>query len=102
MLQYISDITGSPFFYFGAGILLIVLFFGYLASEDDKAKRNAGTFFIVGLSGFCLLSLFVNGMHYGIDIKGGVELTLEVQPKTNDSGNLVPPQNRIWSWYAIF
>jgi len=91
MLQFITNITGSPFFYFGAGILLIVLFFWYLASENDKAKRNAGTFFIIGLSGFCLLSLFVNGMHYGIDIKGGVELTLEVQPKTNDSGNLVPP-----------
>lgn len=91
MLQFITDITGSPFFYFGTGILLIVLFFWYLASENDKAKRNAGTFFIVGLSGFALLSLFVNGMHYGIDIKGGVELTLEVQPKTDDSGNLVPP-----------
>lgn len=91
MLQFITSITGSPFFYFGAGILLIVLFFWYLASENDKLKRNAGTFFIVGLSGFCLLSLFVNGMHYGIDIKGGVELTLEVQPKTDDSGNLVPP-----------
>ena len=73
------------------GILLIVLFFWYLAAELDKAKRNAGTFFIVGLSGFCLLSLFVNGMQYGIDIKGGTELTLEVQPKLNDHGNLVPP-----------
>lgn len=94
MLQFITSITGSPFFYFGAGILLIVLFFWYLASENDKLKRNAGTFFIVGLSGFCLLSLFVNGMHYGIDIKGGVELTLEVQPKTDDSGNLVPPSEQ--------
>lgn len=94
MLQFITSITGSPFFYFGAGILLIVLFFWYLASENDKMKRNAGTFFIVGLSGFCLLSLFVNGMHYGIDIKGGVELTLEVQPKTDDSGNLVPPSEQ--------
>lgn len=73
------------------GILLIVLFFWYLSAELDKAKRCAGTFFIVGLAGFCLLSLFVNGMHYGIDIKGGTELTLEVQPKMNDHGNLVPP-----------
>ncbi len=73
------------------GILLIVLFFWYLSAELDKAKRNAGSFFIVGLSGFCLLSLFVNGMQYGIDIKGGTELTLEVQPKLNDHGNLVPP-----------
>lgn len=91
MPQFLIDITASPFFYFCMGILLIVLFFWYLSAELDKAKRNAGTFFIVGLSGFCLLSLFVNGMQYGIDIKGGTELTLEVQPKLNDHGNLVPP-----------
>ena len=91
MPQFVTAITGSPFFYFATGILLLVLFFWYLASENDKAKRNAGTFFIVGLSAFSLLSLFVNGMQYGIDIKGGVELTLEVQPKMDDNGNTVPP-----------
>ena len=73
------------------GILLLVLFFWYLASENDKAKRNAGTFFIIGLSAFSLLSLFVHCMQYGIDIKGGVELTLEVQPKLSDDGTPVPP-----------
>ena len=62
MPQFVTAITGSPFFYFATGILLLVLFFWYLASENDKAKRNAGTFFIVGLSAFSLLSLFVNGM----------------------------------------
>ncbi len=91
MPQFLVDITGSPFFYFCVGILLIVLFFWYLSSENDRLKRNAGTFFIVGLAGFALLSLFVNGMHYGIDIRGGVELTLEVQPKMDDRGNIVPP-----------
>ena len=91
MPQFLSDITGSPFFYFATGILLLVLFFWYLAAEEDKTKRNAGTFFIVGLAGFSLLSLFANGMQYGIDIKGGVELTLEVQPKMDDNGNTVPP-----------
>jgi hypothetical protein len=73
------------------GILLLVLFFWYLAAEHDKTKRNAGTFFIIGMAAFSLFSLFVNGMHYGIDIDGGVELTLEVQPKMDDNGNTVPP-----------
>ncbi|MBR5894715.1 MAG: protein translocase subunit SecD [Akkermansia sp.] len=91
MPQFLTSITGSPLFYFATGILLLVLFFWYLAAENDKTKRNAGTFFIVGLAGFSLLSLFVNGMQYGIDIKGGVELTLEVQPKMDDHGNTVPP-----------
>lgn len=91
MFQFLQNIIHSPAFYFCTGILLIVLFFWYLAAEQDKVKRNAGTFFIVGLSAFSLLSLFLNGMHYGIDIRGGVELTLEVQPKMDDHGSMVPP-----------
>ena len=91
MLQYLHNLVHSPFFYFFTGILLVVLFFWYLASENDKVKRNAGSCFIIGLTAFSLLSLFLNGMHYGIDISGGAELTLEVQPKMGDNGQLVPP-----------
>ena len=92
MLEFLTTITGSPFFYFGAGILLIVLFFWYLSSDIDSTKRRAGAFFIVGLAAFCLLSLFVNGMRYGIDIKGGEELTLTVQPKIDEKTNeAIPP-----------
>ncbi len=91
MFQSLQSIIHTPAFYFIVGILLIVLFFWYLAAEEDKVKRNAGTFFIIGLCSFSLLSLFLNGMHYGIDIRGGVELTLEVQPKLNDHGEITPP-----------
>lgn len=91
MLQTLHHFINTPGFYFTTGILLIVLFFWYLSSENDKVKRNAGTMFIVGLSAFSLLSLFLNGMHYGIDISGGAELTLEVQPKLGDNGQMVPP-----------
>ncbi|MBR5888962.1 MAG: hypothetical protein IKY92_02840, partial [Akkermansia sp.] len=91
MFQFLQSIIHTPAFYFIVGILLIVLFFWYLAAEEDKVKRNAGTFFIIGLCSFSLLSLFLNGMHYGIDIRGGVELTLEVQPKLNDQGEMTPP-----------
>lgn len=91
MLQFLHNMIHTPAFYFTTGILLIVLFFWYLASENDKVKRNAGTCFIIGLTAFSLLSLVLNGMHYGIDISGGAELTLEVQPKMGDNGQLVPP-----------
>ena len=91
MLETLHNLIHTPAFYFCTGILLIALFFWYLAAENDKVKRNAGTFFIVGLTAFSLISLFLNGMHYGIDIKGGVELTLEVQPKMGDFGEMVPP-----------
>lgn len=86
MSQLLHSIIQSPFFYFGAGILLIVLFFWYLSTEMDGTKRKAGAFFIIGLTSFCLLSLFVNGMRYGIDIKGGEEITLRVQPKLDANG----------------
>lgn len=91
MLQTLQNLINTPAFYFITGALLIVLFFWYLASENDKMKRNAGTLFIVGLAAFSLLSLFLNGMHYGIDISGGAELTLEVQPKLDDHGTVTPP-----------
>ena len=92
MPQFLIDLTQSPFFYFVTGLLLVVLFFWYMAAESDKVKRNAGTCFILGLSFFSIMSLFVNGMHYGIDIRGGVELTLEVQPKLDENtGQLTPP-----------
>ncbi len=92
MLKYLNEMTQSPVFYFVTGILLLVLFFWYMASENDKMKRNAGTFFIIGLACFSIMSLLVNGMHYGIDIRGGVELTLEVQPKLDDqTGMQTPP-----------
>ena len=91
MLSFLYQITQSPIFYFATGILLLVLFFWYMASENDKMKRNAGSFFIVGLASFSIMSLFVNGMHYGIDIRGGVELTLEVQPKLDDQTGMPTP-----------
>lgn len=91
MLETIHRLIDTPIFYFGTGILLLVLFFWYLAAEHDKMKRNAGAFFIIGLSAFSLVSLMLNGMHYGIDISGGVELTLEVQPKLGNNGEPIPP-----------
>ena len=92
MLQFLFEITRSPLFYFVAGLLLVALFFWYMSAENDKVKRNAGSLFIVGLASFSILSLFLNGMHYGIDIRGGVELTLEVQPKLDEqSGQQAPP-----------
>ncbi len=86
MHSFLISITNSAFFYFGAGLLIIILFFWYLSTDEDSTKRKAGAFFIVGLASFCLLSLFVNGLKYGIDIDGGEELTLRVQPKTDDNG----------------
>ncbi len=90
-MTYLQQILHAPGFYFCTGIILLVLFFWYLAAENEKIKRNAGTCFIVGIAAFSILSLVVNGMHYGIDIRGGIELTLEAQPKMGDNGEPQDP-----------
>ena len=90
----ISDLIhaffSNPIFIFLTGIALLGVFFWYLAAEHDRLKRTAGTIFIFGISIFSLASLFHQGINYGIDIKGGVELTLEVQPKM-DGAREIPP-----------
>lgn len=86
----ISGFFGNPVYIFLTGIVLLALFFWYLSAEKDTVKRSAGTFFVLGISVFSLASLFHQGINYGIDIKGGVELTLEVQPKM-DGARAIPP-----------
>ncbi len=91
MLELLHSFFASPGFIFFAGLLLLGSFFWYLAAESERTMRFVGTFFIIGLSAFSIVSLMDRGMQYGIDISGGVELTLEVQPKIDDQGQIVPP-----------
>ena len=91
MLDILHNFFSSAGFIFVAGLLLLGAFFWYLSAEADRIKRTAGSLFIIGLSAFSFLSLFYNGMHYGIDIDGGAELTLQVQPKLSDDGTIIPP-----------
>ena len=84
VMNFIQDCFSDPIFIFFAGIVLLGLFFWYLSSDDDKIKRNAGTFFILGISTFSLFSLFTQGIRYGIDIDGGVSFTLQIQPNIID------------------
>jgi len=91
MLESLHSFFASPGFIFVAGMLLLATFFWYLAAESDRVKRISGTIFVLGLSTFSIISLVNNGVKYGIDISGGVELTLQVQPRLSDSGQLTPP-----------
>lgn len=87
----LSLLFENPLTVFIVGVLLVVAFLWYLSAEKTHVRRWVGSFSILGLSAFSLASLLHNGMHYGIDISGGVELTLEVQPKLNELGQLTPP-----------
>ncbi len=80
----------DPIFVFLTGITLLALFFWYLGSDNERVKRNAGTFFIIGICSFSLFALFSKGINYGIDINGGVSFTLQVESKEMD-GQMVQP-----------
>ncbi len=92
MLETLHAFFASPGFIFFAGILLLGAFFWYLSSESNRIMRIAGSIFILGLATFSFVSLVSNGVPYGIDISGGAELTLEVQPRIDSTtGESTPP-----------
>lgn len=91
-LDMVHSWFNDPIFVFLTGITLLALFFWYLGSDNDRVKRNAGSFFIVGISAFALFALFSKGINYGIDINGGVSFTLQVEPKEVD-GKFVSPNS---------
>lgn len=92
-LAFIYDLFNNPLFIFVGGLVLLGLFFWYLGSDQDRVKRNAGTFFIIGIASFSLFSLFQQGLKYGIDIAGGVSFTLSVEPNIGDDGKPIPLTN---------
>ena len=92
-LAFIYDLFNNPLFIFVGGLDSAGLFFWYLGSDQDKVKRNAGTFFIIGIASFSLFSLFQQGLKYGIDIAGGVSFTLSVEPNIGDDGKPIPLTN---------
>ena len=92
-LAFIYDLFNNPLFIFVGGLVLLGVFFWYLGSDQDKVKRNAGTFFIIGIASFSLFSLFQQGLKYGIDIAGGVSFTLSVEPNIGDDGKPIPLTN---------
>ena len=89
-IKLVNGWFGDPLFVFLTGIVLLVLFLWYLGSDNDRVKRNSGTFFIVGIASFALFALLSKGINYGIDINGGVSFTLQVEPKEVD-GKMVAP-----------
>lgn len=78
------NLFNEPIFIFLLGLSLLSLLVWYLGAENDKIKKNTGTFFLLGLCSFCLFSLHENGIRKGIDIAGGVSFTLEVKPNIID------------------
>ena len=82
----------DPLILFLTGIILLILFFWYFATEIERRKRNVGTILLVGIVGLCALAVYPPGerLKGGIDIVGGSAFSLRIQPKENDQGEKMP------------
>ncbi|MFN6044898.1 MAG: hypothetical protein ACK49I_05445, partial [Verrucomicrobiota bacterium] len=78
----------DPLTIFVTGMILVILFFWYFATDIERRKRNVGTVLLIGTTALCVLSATpVNErLKGGIDIVGGSSFTLRVQPRESDSG----------------
>jgi SecD/SecF fusion protein len=85
-------ILSNPLVLFLAGFALLILFFWYFATDQDKRKRDVGSMLILGVTALSLLAIWPPSetLKGGIDIVGGSSFSLRVHPNTDDNGNPVP------------
>ena len=78
----------DPLTIFVTGMILVILFFWYFATDIERRKRNVGTVLLIGTTALCVLSAtpVKERLKGGIDIVGGSSFTLRVQPRESDSG----------------
>ncbi|MES2996598.1 MAG: protein translocase subunit SecD [Verrucomicrobiota bacterium] len=91
-MMFLHSGLEDPLAVFLSGLLILVLFFWYFASDVDRRKRNVGSILIIVLTGLCVLAAtpLHEKLKGGIDIVGGSSFTLEIQPKEDANGNLTP------------
>jgi len=79
----------DPLTLFAIGIILVILFFWYFATDIERRKRNVGTALLVGVAALCFVSIFPpkERLKGGIDIVGGSSFTLRVQERTAEDGS---------------
>ncbi|MEX1048759.1 MAG: protein translocase subunit SecD [Akkermansiaceae bacterium] len=82
----------DPLTLFVVGLLLMILFFWYFATEIERRKRNVGTVLLIGVCGLCLLAVTPpqERLKGGIDILGGSSFSLRIQPKETEEGEKMP------------
>lgn len=82
----------DPLTLFVVGLILMLLFFWYFATEVERYKRNIGTVLTLGVVGLCVLAAWPpqERLKGGIDILGGSSFSLHIQPRTDDTGATMP------------
>lgn len=79
----------DPLALFAIGLVLVILFFWYFATDIERRKRNVGTVLLLGITGICILAVTPpkERLKGGIDIVGGSSFSLRVQARTLEDGS---------------
>jgi SecD/SecF fusion protein len=85
----------DPLTVFVTGLILMILFFWYFATEVERRKRNVGTVLTVGICALCILAAtpLRERLKGGIDIVGGSSFSLRIQEREGDDGVKMPITN---------
>ncbi|MCU0778274.1 MAG: protein translocase subunit SecD [Akkermansiaceae bacterium] len=82
----------DPLTVFVTGLILMILFFWYFATEIERRKRNVGSVLTVGICALCILAAtpLRERLKGGIDIVGGSSFSLRIQEREGDDGMKMP------------
>ncbi|HEY1080904.1 MAG TPA: hypothetical protein VGE29_01495, partial [Prosthecobacter sp.] len=78
----------APIFTFlvGAAILLLLLF--YIGTTVHTNKRRYGTLLIFLAAGFAVWTVYSMKIKLGIDLQGGSEFVVKLEPGKSDDGTV--------------
>jgi SecD/SecF fusion protein len=82
----------DPLTVFVSGLILMILFFWYFATEIERRKRNVGSVLTLGICALCILAAtpIKERLKGGIDIVGGSSFSLRIQERENEQGEKMP------------
>ncbi len=91
MLAFTSFLE-DPLTVFVTGLVLMILFFWYFATEIERRKRNVGSVLLVGVCALCILAAtpLKERLKGGIDIVGGSSFSLRIMPREDADGGKMP------------
>lgn len=89
---WLENFTKDPLTLFLYGVLLLVLFGWYFATEHERRKRDVGTVLLVLVMLLCSVALIPldKKLKGAIDIIGGSSFTMQVQPRDGENGEKIP------------
>jgi len=88
---WMEKVTTEPLALFCYGLVLLVLFGWYFATEHERRKRDVGSVLLVLVTLLCIIALLPleKKLKGAIDIVGGSSFTMQVQPRDDENGNKI-------------